>query len=282
MDVKQDSVTNEIAQIRSLPPFPLLSNILKSFIEADESGDLRMLISYIEFEPAIAAKVIGTSNSAFYNTGGTKIQSIRAASVRLGLNQLKTIVYSLVIAQRFNTKKCPGFNMSRYWYDTMFFAHCARHVANNVNIPGVDTDSNQVYCIALLFRIGLLALIHLYPDEMHHLLTNELDKTLCVKERLSFSNLDHFDVGALLLRQWALPEEYSHCLTFAKQSNYTGENCEMVRILQRTTSIIDEEAPAWNEDTDGPLGLSEKALETILSALENDKVWISEFASLLH
>jgi len=281
MDLKQDSVADEIKQLRALPPFSLLSNILKSFIEADESGDLRMLISYIEFEPTIVAKVISTSNSAFYNTGGRKIQSIRDASVRLGLNQLKTIVYSLVIAQRFNTKSCPGFDMGRYWYDAMYFAHCARYVGNNVTIPNVLVDPNQVYCIALLFRIGLLALVHLHPQEMDDLLSNELDKKLCDKEKRCFSNLDHFDVGSLLLQQWALPEEYSRCLAFVKQPNYTGLNCELLWVLRRASALVDEECDDWNAHTDQALGLSEVALTSILSSLNNDKAWIAEFASLL-
>ncbi|NOZ52229.1 MAG: HDOD domain-containing protein [Gammaproteobacteria bacterium] len=281
MEVIQRSVVSQIAKIRSLPPFPLLSNILKSFVEADETGDLRTLVSSIESEPSIVAKVIGTSNSAFYNRG-VEIHSIRDAAARLGLNQLKTIVFSLVIAQKFDTKKCPNFDMGRYWYDTMLFAHCARHLAAKVNIPNWATDQSQVYCISLLLRIGLLALVHLYPQKMNALLNNDLDETLCSKEKHLFDNLDHFDVGSLLLQQWALPEEFARCIAFAKTADYSDENCELVWILQRSLSIVDEECQEATKELDDALGLTEENITAVLTACEHDKGWISDFASHLH
>ena len=118
---------DQLFQIESLPPFPLLASILRAFLQADDNGDIRPLVSNIEQEPSAITRVLSVSNSTYY-ANDISVKSVRDCVNRLGITRLKSIVYSLIISNRFDTKAYPAFDMSLYWYDSMVLAYTAAHI----------------------------------------------------------------------------------------------------------------------------------------------------------
>jgi HD-like signal output (HDOD) protein len=272
------TIENQIDQIETLPPFPLLGNILKSFLLADGDGDIRPLISNIETEPSITAKVIGVANSAFFGSSD-EIRTIRDATARLGLLQLKSIVYSLVLSSRFKTKQCPHFVISRFWFDSMMQAHCTRHICDQLG-PLQKVDRNEAYSIGLLQRIGILALLELSPEKMEFLLAHDTDETISEKI-LRVYDIDQYTVSAALLRHWLLPESFFSTIQNLGNHEYSGEHQEIVWILQQAMEILRNLHNVEAIKLDARLGLDQNSLCKILNDTEQDEQWIKSFASHL-
>ena len=271
-------IETQIDKIEALPPFPMLGNILKSFLVADNDGDIRPLISNIEAEPSISAKVIGLSNSAIFGSSG-QIKTIRDATARLGLVQLKSIVYSLVLSSRFKSTQCPHFDIGRFWLFSMLQACCAR-ITNMYTKYNTTLDKNVLYAIGLLQRIGILALVDIYPQEMNEIFAADDEGGLSHHERLLFG-ADHYEVGTALLKHWQLPEPFITVLQHYNTPEYTGEYCEIIWILKRSKEIALYGADIQNTELDAKIGLDESSLCIILNQLECEASWIRSFAAHL-
>ena len=274
------TLQEQINEIESLPPFPLLGNILKSFLHADNNGDIRPLISNIESEPSVAAKVIGISNSAFYG-GSDNIKTIRDAVARIGLLQLKSIVYSLVLSSRFKTRQCPHFLISRFWYDSMMLAHCARNVYDHLRLKN-NIDRNEIYSIGLFQRIGLLVLIELYPEKMEFILASDRNEMLGTKIFNTFG-IDHYTASAVLLKHWSLPASFYHSIENIADQDYKGDYEEIIWILQQAREILHNIDDVENISLYGRLveDLNIDILCKIIHDTERDSSWIKSFADHL-
>ena len=275
--VESTEVVSEVEKLESLPPFPLLSNILKSFLQVDHDGDIRPLISNIESEPSITAKVIGMANSAFFGSG-SNIKTVRDATARLGLLQLKSIVYSLVLSSRFNTKQCPHFEVGRFWFNSMMQGRCARTLMTEAKIENTF-DINQLFAVGLLQRIGMLALIELNPEAMDSVLSGKLG-TLLNREK-AVLGINHYEAGSILLKKWSLPEAFHTILEVYNDDDYEGEYKPVILALKRSSELVEGGIDAVNKDLDDQLGLDEDALCRILNKMETDSNWIKSFASHL-
>ncbi|MGD8591321.1 MAG: HDOD domain-containing protein [Gammaproteobacteria bacterium] len=275
---KQAQFPNKIAEIESLPPFPLLANIIKAFITAENDGEIRPLIDNIETEPSIVAKIIGVANSAAFGNQ-TPVRSIKDAIIKLGVIQLKTLVFSIVVGSRFNGRKCPAFDSARFWQDSMFLAYCTSIMVEHCK--NVNFNRNQVYSIGLVLRIGMLALVHIAPKEMHDILHTDNIKDLLGNERAALHGIDHFDAGAILLKHWQLPQEYSVAAAYLSDESYAGPHLDTVILLRRAKELLRSDFLQSNPLLDQHLGLTTDAIELIAEAFENDKSWILSFSEHL-
>jgi len=271
-------VVIDVRMIKSLPPFPLLGQILKSFSRAEYSADIRPLVTNIESEPSVAAKVLAVANSAYFHTK-EPIVSVREAVSRLGMSQLKKIVFGLVASMPFNTKNCPAFVPAKFWYDAMLIAHCASFLADRVQVQTLKRD--ELYCIGLMRSIGLLALVHLMPAEMNRILGESTDETLVENEMSVFAGKGHIEFGAALLQHWGLPEEY--VIAIANQSNpqYRGNHWPIAITLNLAAQLSKSDFATYDESLSGALKLSATDLQAVEEEYRSQMKWIASFASHL-
>jgi HD-like signal output (HDOD) protein len=275
---KQAQYPNKIAEIESLPPFPLLANIIKAFLTAENDGEIRPLIDNIETEPSIVAKVIGVANSAAFGNQ-SPVRSIKDAIIKLGVIQLKTLVFGIVVNSRFNRRNCPAFDSARFWQDSMFLAYCASFMVEYCK--NVHFNRNQVYSIGLVLRIGMLALVHVAPREMHDILRTAHIDNLMESERTIFHGIDHLDASAILLKHWQLPEEYYSAAAYLKDESYSGGNHELISLLRRAKELLRSDFTQANPSLDQWLGLSPADIDLLAETFENDKSWILSFSEHL-
>jgi len=275
---KQAHYANKIAEIESLPPFPLLANIIKAFLAAENNGEIRPLIDNIETEPNIVAKVIGVANSAAFGSQ-QPVRSIKDAIIKLGIIQLKSLVFGLILGARFDSRKCPSFDTGRFWRDSMLLAYCATLMVDHCH--NMQFNRNEVYSVALVLRIGMLALVNIAPLEMNELLSRDDVGDLLMKERSVFNGIDHFDAGAVLLNHWQLPQMYGSVTAHIKDRFHDGDNLNLIYLLQRAKQLLVSEF--MHEDTllDQKLGLSTQDIELVADTFQNEKSWILSFAEHL-
>jgi len=270
---------DQIQQIESLPPFPFLANILRAFLEVDDNGDIRPLVSNIEQEPSVLAKVFSVSNSAYY-TSDVAAKSIRDCVNRLGITRLKSVVFSLIISNKFDTKQCHEFEMSKFWYDSMILAHTVAHITDQLN-PHIRLNSNQVYCIGLLLNIGLLFLVNTSPKKMNQIFADSNKGPLSSLIKIHFDNMDQYLIGSHLLNHWSLPDEFIYTLGQITNLGYEGNCCEIIWVILLAKIMIDNDFK--NLDYSNPflakLDLNSSTCDSIMVSCNNDMAWIKAFAS---
>jgi HD-like signal output (HDOD) protein len=254
-------VVADVRLIKSLPPFPLLAQILKSFSRAENSTDIRPLVANIESEPSVAAKVLAVANSAYFHTK-EPIVSVREAVSRLGMSQLKKIVFGLVASMPFKTANCPAFVPAKFWHDAMLIAHCASFLTGHIHEHALKRD--ELYCIGLMRSIGLLALVHLMPEEMNAILNSSTDETLVENEMSVFNGKGHIEFGAALLQHWGL--------------QYRGKYWPIAAALNLAAQLSKSDFAAIDEPLAESLGLSAHDIEEVEKEYRSQIHWIESFA----
>lgn len=275
---RQTSLSLKIAQIKTLPPFPLLSNIIKAFVSAESDGEIRPLIDNIETEPNILAKVIGVANSAAFGTP-VPVRTIKDAIMKLGVIQLKSLVFSIIITSRFDSKKCPAFQTARFWEDSMFLAHCSGFLAGRCR--NVSINRNEAHSIALVLRLGLMALINIAPNEIDKILRLDAGDNLLELEREELGGIDHYSAGAILFNQWHLPSEYCEVVAHMADVAYTGKYRNIVLLLRRAKDLLATDFTSRQPEIDEELGLDNEGINFLEESFKNDKNWIESFAKHL-
>ncbi|MCJ8321402.1 MAG: HDOD domain-containing protein [Colwellia sp.] len=154
-------LTNPIAILETLPILPAsLSQILEQLNNNEFDTDL--LISIIEQEPALAAKVIELSNSSFYNHTSKEITNIKSAFVILGVNGLLEGVINGFISnltpQTFMSFQLFG---NKIWQHNLTTGTIAKELLTN------STDKQNIaegYLIGLISNLGDMVIFQLLME----------------------------------------------------------------------------------------------------------------------
>src|SRR3954471_6639359 len=81
-----DSLGVELAGEKiDLPSFPDVAMRVRKALTSDEVG-IEDAVKIVSAEPALAARLMQLSNSATLNPGGKRLNNLRAAMARIGLN----------------------------------------------------------------------------------------------------------------------------------------------------------------------------------------------------
>lgn len=225
---------------------PTLPDVALKIIEASKDPDISLhdVSNIISTDPAIAAKLLKIANSPLYSQRRT-LNNLREALTLLGFNASLTIALSFSL-QRSVSDSHPIHKS--FWIRSILAAHIARLLGTKLKVSRLE----DLFLAGLLQDIGMLAFkclndtatINSSKDMMHneriHL---EIDKL----------GVDHADIGAWLLKEWALPEYlidsvmYSHSLNSAKS---TGGDNDMFHFCLAFSGTL---ADMWLSEKPGEL-----------------------------
>lgn len=210
--IVRDAVTNEL----ELPIMPELGLAVRQRT-LDPSSSASDLTLIIQTDIAITTKLIQVANSPLY-AGYEPIQSLNGAIARIGMTAVRDIVTGLTIKQIFVTEQ-PRLrrSMRELW------EHSARVAANCAVLARhqVGVDPEQALLAGLVHDIGELAIIK-YANAFS---TDELSDEALIEA------IQHLSpkLGALMLRQWQLEEEFVFAALHA--DNFNREPDEVVRLV---------------------------------------------------
>jgi HD-like signal output (HDOD) protein len=264
----------KIKKIDQLPAFTLLYRVLQSMIRANDSGDIRELIAYIKNEPAVATKLISVANSPVFRRTDS-IVSVEHAVTTLGLSKTQTVVLEIIASQSKVKNQCPSFNHGRYWHNSIALAITSSLVAKYSGLPA---NVNEAYLIGLLFRIGLLALIHLYPEQMDSVFKQSNGEPLRCRERTLLNGCDHYIAGHALFKHWQLPDQF--CGIIESMSCFDEDLYPNYLVLYRAIDLLDSEFELQPNCFDGLLKLDQAALNSIKYEYQLEQQWISGLCDL--
>ncbi len=161
------------------------------------------IASYVECDPAMAAGVLRTANSAAY--GGFRVTTIREAVLRLGTANILNIVLGSTIARLKTKLPMYGLGENDLWLHSVAASLAVKAIQQERPTAKIP-DSTAV--AALLHDLGKLVMSRYMCADVESILALAADRRLTfVEAERDLLGCDHTEVGGALARHWGLPDE---------------------------------------------------------------------------
>ncbi len=226
----------EVQRLKEIPPLPMAAQNIVSIL-GDPDVEMKKVVSAVEQDPALAARVVGMANSAFFGVNGG-VKTVEQAIIRaLGLDLVKALALSVCMNNVFDASSCRHFNALAFWHRATRTAVLASLLASSVNAAHGTLSRQHVYLCGLIHNLGILALVHCYPEamsrafEMHMLsLADGLPTRLAALEE-DLVGADHYMAGGWLARKWGLPEDVVHVIEHHAVKHYRNIDWPLVQLV---------------------------------------------------
>ncbi|HZV54318.1 MAG TPA: HDOD domain-containing protein [Rhodocyclaceae bacterium] len=145
------------------------------------TGDINTAVKAIQTDPMISATLINYANAAaFANAGRTA--SVAEAIQRLGMNQVRRVVFIAEMMARYQKGICPNFDYRAYWHNAVATAAAMRGLMEKFEIPGRLADEG--FTVGLVSGIGWLAIAETFPSLMSSYISQSRGHDVLTKARL--------------------------------------------------------------------------------------------------
>ncbi|MDX9912024.1 MAG: HDOD domain-containing protein [Phycisphaerales bacterium] len=201
----------EILGCTSLPSLPAVA-VRVIELTSDPDVQLPVLAETIQNDQALAGKILRTVNSSFYGLR-ERCGSINKALVMLGLRPVKSLAlgFSIVTAVGDGKGEEGGFNYVSYWRRGIYTAAAAKVFAG---AWGKDFG-DEAFLAGLMQDIGVMAMYRALGQQYVDIMSRCADgHSELVKHELAELDLQHPEVGAMLVQRWRLPEQLVQCVKF--------------------------------------------------------------------
>ncbi len=218
-----------VTKNNQLAPLPFFVHLIRAFARVDSGGlDFRPLVTAVENEALISAKLIAFAESAYY--GSLSQATVKAAIYRLGEMKARQVLLALSLGEAFDADACPAFNLQQYWTDSLYIACSAPFVADCVVKPKdfVINSSGEWYSVTLTHNIGLRCLVQYEPEKMNLLLSSEEKLSTAEYAEFGFS---HRELTSALLTHWGLPDIFYRAIPHINDRTYRGPDWEIAAVI---------------------------------------------------
>lgn len=197
-----EKICNLASSLKSLPSLPELYLEISEALQSPTSSAER-IAEIASQDPAIAAKLLQLSNSAYFGFSH-KVFSLVEAVQLLGVGVIQSVAMSAPIFSAFQRDKCASFPIDRVWEHSVQTGLLGQRIAGQfLNDPLV---SEQAFCAGILHDIGKIILADGLPGDYAAVMkeSRETGVPLCALERKEFQ-ATHAELGGYLLALWGLP-----------------------------------------------------------------------------
>ena len=219
--------------VQKLVELPAISPVIDKLLEAiaDEDITIGSFAEIIEQEPSLLSRIIGLANSAYFGHTDPIVTVEEAIFNSLGLRLTKSLALGIALAGKFRgTLKVAGFDLQTFWLEAIRSAVLAQALSQCITVdpkPGRD----EAYLAGLLHNFGLLPMVHLYPEDMAAVMSEQNADPALGEALQQAYGLDHHQVGAWLAEKWHIPKQVVLVLKHHHQSEYDGEFKSLVKLI---------------------------------------------------
>ncbi len=258
---------------KNLPTLPEVVLKLHDALDDEFSSD-GQIAAIVDGDPALAARMLRLSNSAFYH--GDRIGNVLAAIQRLGVNRVRSICVVLEIVKWSSPRQGGGgLDHREIWTHTAAVGFAAQAIGERLAATR-PTNVSDLYMAGLLHDIGHLVLDQFFPEHAREVLDvkGNFDLPLWKVEAMVLG-MDHGEIGGLLLGSWSLPNVLTDIVTNHHHPDTTSaayrEACTVVHaadVLCNTSDLgVQIEGPGEVDVVEAlsSVGLAEEDIDTILT-----------------
>ena len=161
----QQGAADIIGQVNMLPPLPAVALQIIDKL-GDEYVDGNVIADVVAKDPAIAGRLIGLANSAFFGLTNPATEMRDVVNRVLGADSVRTLAFALATQQAFDTSRCAAFDTEAFWTHSLrAAAYCKRLAAV---LPDISADArNSAFIFGLCHSLGLLVLAVLEPEKLN-------------------------------------------------------------------------------------------------------------------
>jgi HD-like signal output (HDOD) protein len=114
-------------------------------------------VKIVSAEPALAARLMQLSNSATLNPGGKRLNNLRTAMTRIGLNMACSVTIAFAMSQlrRAETYKGIEDRLGKLWHEAAHLAAVSRVIARRFTTLNADTAllAGLLQCVGKLYLL---------------------------------------------------------------------------------------------------------------------------------
>ncbi len=257
-----------------LPTLPEVAIKIGETVD-DPNSTAAQLAKVIRIDAALSARLLQAANSPLFR-GKDQIDNIKAAITRLGANQVKTLINSIVVEQVFQSSGNQEINtiLKQQWLHSMQVAAISYVFAKRFTRlkPDIAMLAGLIHDIGAL---PILAYAGRFPD-----LVNNREQLTAITYRL------HTQIGKLVLEGWNFPPEliavaaeHEH---YSRKSDPSPDYVDLIMIANLHTYITKPHPSNMCEWTEIPafkaLGLTP---EESMSALEEARAEVQTVLNML-
>ncbi|MCX7984341.1 MAG: HDOD domain-containing protein [Bacteroidetes bacterium] len=266
-DFRYQNLQSSLSSFVNLPVPERFHTKLRTLL-SQEGTPLQEIITEIEKNPALVAKVLRVANSVHYATRNP-ILTLREAIIFIGISYLETLVMAVDLFERFAVSRDPKIRASyeHLWNSSLRRALIAKKIAEESDLR---TEASTIHIAALLQDIGMLARLCTTPDQYATMLQRKEEGTSLYIAELRTFLTTHDEIGAALLRRWNFPQE----IVFAVANHHSETfGNDIVRCVQIADALdpVGENEP-HDEDLYPDIAEWEQNLEPMLERLKEHAV----------
>ncbi len=170
----------------------------------DEKVSASTLEGIIESDQALAAKVLGLANSAYYGFP-QQITTVKRAVVAVGMEELQLLALGTGLAKVFDLRLAPpGFDGEGLWLHCLAVSCTSQYLAK----ASGQAQPGEAMIAGLLHDLGKLVLATQLRDEMLGIMALVEQGHTHYQAEVALG-VRHTQVGYWLAKRWGLPE--MHC-----------------------------------------------------------------------
>lgn len=209
---------------------PVLPSVVSKMLVLNKDSDdyYEDVLSLASEDPFIAAKIIFLANSAAL-AGRTKIETLTQAVVRVGVNQVSSLITSISLTKSFKPTQQSHRNL---WLHSLQVAISAAKIAQLNQVNG-----EQAYLSGLLHEIGRFILMTSDVDKFNSL-SEEFQSTSpeLIKQEAEIFGYNSIDVTMNTLRAWHIPDTIANAIV-AHLLNTIEGYFDPTELLETTTAL---------------------------------------------
>jgi HD-like signal output (HDOD) protein len=187
----------------TLPSIPALYLELMNKLE-DPDASAQDVANIIAKDPAMTAKILQLSNSAFFGLR-RRISDPRDAVGYLGMDTLKALALSVKVFSQFHVTPTSRFSIDDLGKHTILTGFLARKIATAEKLSKQEVEDS--FMAGLLHDIGKLVLVtaaaQKYEEAMKFAETNHVSEH---EAEQKIFGTTHSEIGTYLLWLWGLPD----------------------------------------------------------------------------
>jgi HD-like signal output (HDOD) protein len=226
--------TEILGKVQSLPPFhPVASQVLRLYSASEEALELNEVARIMSSDPAFAAEMLQTANSALFGLQ-SEVHSIRHALMVVGLERSKALAIQTAM-QIYLKDALRHPVMRRCWSHSLACAEITRTLMASCG----QGSSEHAYTAGLLHDIGRMALLKAFPAEYVTLLEKSHTGTEeVIAAEIQLFGFDHCHAVDELCAVWNFPTVFSE-IAVRHHEPVSGQGNSLLNIVRLSCQIAD-------------------------------------------
>lgn len=175
------------------------------------SPDMEAFARTVELDPAIFGSILACANSPLF-AGITEISDLRVALNRLGMKEIRRIIFHVVLESAFRSDNAEINKLLRaIWKQNLAVSLTMQRLIQDCpQVKALPMDMvAMIYPLGLMHVIGIPVLAINYYDAFAKFIAEDLSQPLpdiYAREKELFDGFDHFELGAEMVKRWGFPD----------------------------------------------------------------------------